>query len=102
MHTAQMYIALGTFLMQVLPKTSSRDGSAVQFWETNLWIYTGFLCVFHSIVSAHDRIPFGTKIGFDWAWLTFALITIVFFIPMVFLMKFGERWRRNLVDPTVQ
>lgn len=44
-------------------------------------------------------IPFGRAVGYDWAWLTFALLLLTFFVPIVLLMVKGERWRAKLGTP---
>ncbi|KAL2272570.1 hypothetical protein FJTKL_06290 [Diaporthe vaccinii] len=38
-------------------------------------------------------IPLGEKIGFQFAWLIFALLTVVFILPMGVLRLYGERIR---------
>jgi hypothetical protein len=44
-------------------------------------------------------IPLGMKIGFDWCWVVFAFIHLVFFVPMIGLMIWGEKWRKNIPLP---
>jgi len=44
-------------------------------------------------------IPLGNKIGFDWAWVIFAFINLLFFIPMMGLMIWGERARKSIPLP---
>jgi hypothetical protein len=40
-------------------------------------------------------IPLGDSIGFDWCWVTFAFIHLFFFLLMLTLMLWGEKWRKN-------
>jgi len=44
-------------------------------------------------------LPFADKVGFFWAWFTFAVILMVFFVPVAALMIWGERWRARLGLP---
>jgi hypothetical protein len=44
-------------------------------------------------------IPLGEKIGFDWCWVVFAFIHLAFFVPMIGLMIWGEKWRKNIPHP---
>ncbi|KAJ9608894.1 hypothetical protein H2200_006665 [Cladophialophora chaetospira] len=44
---------------------------------------------------ANNSIPFGEKVQFQYAWLTFAMIHIAFLIPMVLLRFKGEQWRNS-------
>lgn len=41
-------------------------------------------------------VPLGEKIGFQWAWTLFALLDVLFFLPLVLLMFKGESWRKSL------
>lgn len=40
-------------------------------------------------------IPFGDKIGFQWTGLTYAMISIVMFIPVFMVMRYGDRMYRK-------
>ncbi|KAH8815455.1 major facilitator superfamily domain-containing protein [Xylogone sp. PMI_703] len=44
-------------------------------------------------------IPYAEKVGFFWAWFTFASIIFVSFIPVGALIIWGERWRVRLGPP---
>jgi hypothetical protein len=44
-------------------------------------------------------IPFGNKVGYDLAWMTFALILFASWFPIVALMFYGEGWRDKLGRP---
>jgi uncharacterized membrane protein YhaH (DUF805 family) len=46
-----------------------------------------------------NRIPFASKIGIDWAWITLALIMALTSIGVVVLMFKGEKWRNKLGQP---
>jgi hypothetical protein len=45
------------------------------------------------------RLPFASKIGIDWAWITLALITAFTSLGVVALMFRGEAWRKKLGQP---
>ena len=42
-----------------------------------------------------NRIPLGDKIEYQYAWLVFAMIHVVFLVPMVMLRFYGVRWRNS-------
>jgi hypothetical protein len=44
-------------------------------------------------------IPFGDKVGFQWTGLTYAFVTLFFFIPVLITMRYGERIRAALGKP---
>ncbi|KAK3937835.1 major facilitator superfamily domain, general substrate transporter [Diplogelasinospora grovesii] len=44
-------------------------------------------------------LPFAAKIGIQYAWITFALITVLFSLGVVVLMFKGEGWRKKLGQP---
>jgi hypothetical protein len=39
------------------------------------------------------RLPFGERIGIQYAWLTLALIVVVLLVPVVMLKVYGPSWR---------
>ncbi|KIW73022.1 hypothetical protein PV04_01177 [Phialophora macrospora] len=53
-----------------------------------------FRNVFSMTISFY-AIPLGEKIQFQYAWLTFTMIHIVFMIPMVMLRFKGVQWRNS-------
>lgn len=38
-------------------------------------------------------------LGFDWAWVMFAFLLLAFWLPILSLMFFGEKWRLALGEP---
>ena len=38
----------------------------------------------------------GEKIGFEWCWVIFGFINLLYFLPMLGLMKYGEKARRTI------
>lgn len=48
---------------------------------------------FSCLVSFY-ALPFGTDIGYQYAWLTLALINIVLYIPFLALLVYGDRIRK--------
>lgn len=44
-------------------------------------------------------INFANEIGIEWAWLTFALITMFTYAGIIVLMWKGEQWRKQLGTP---
>lgn len=44
-------------------------------------------------------IPLGEKIGFDWYWVIFAFIHLAFFVPMIGLMIWAEKWKKKIPLP---
>jgi len=52
-----------------------------------------------SFVIGFFGLPFANKIGYDWAWTTFALILLIFWIPILGLMIWGDQWRERLGPP---
>lgn len=44
-------------------------------------------------------LPIANRIGIEWAWLTFALITILSSSGLVVLIFNGEKWRERLGQP---
>ncbi|KAF8069947.1 major facilitator superfamily domain-containing protein [Lyophyllum atratum] len=52
-----------------------------------------------SFVIGFFGLPFAERIGYDWAWITFALILFIFWLPILALMRFGERWRERMGPP---
>lgn len=44
-------------------------------------------------------IPFGTKVGFQFSGLTYALVSFLFFIPVGIMMRYGERIRKKAGKP---
>ncbi|KAK6382786.1 hypothetical protein LTS17_003455 [Exophiala oligosperma] len=53
-----------------------------------------FRNVFSMTISFY-AIPFGDKIGYQYAWLTFALLNVIFLVPMIMLRFYGIRWRNS-------
>ncbi|CAG8981941.1 hypothetical protein HYALB_00013889 [Hymenoscyphus albidus] len=53
-----------------------------------------------SFVVGYFALPFADKVGYFWAWFTFAGVQTVFFVPIVGLMIWGERWRWRLGEPS--
>ncbi|KAG9235093.1 major facilitator superfamily domain-containing protein [Amylocarpus encephaloides] len=52
-----------------------------------------------SFVVGYFALPFAERIGYVWAWFTFAMIILASFFPIVALMVCGERWRKVLGEP---
>lgn len=52
-----------------------------------------------SFVVGYFALPFAGKVGYFWAWFTFAAVLFVSFFPIVSLMVWGEKWRRKLGEP---
>ncbi|KAH6652225.1 major facilitator superfamily domain-containing protein [Truncatella angustata] len=48
-----------------------------------------------SMTTSFYAIPLGESIGYQYAWLIFALINVVFLIMMVLLRLNGSRWRNS-------
>lgn len=44
-------------------------------------------------------IPFGTKVGFEFSGLTYALVYFLSFIPVGIMMRYGERIRMKTGKP---
>jgi hypothetical protein len=44
-------------------------------------------------------IRFGEEVGFQYSGLTYALVSIAFFVPVLATIKFGEVWRHKLGVP---
>ena len=44
-------------------------------------------------------VPLGTDIGYDWAWVVYAVINLIFFVPMIVLMIWGEKIRKRMDPP---
>lgn len=42
-----------------------------------------------------DSVPFGEQIGFQYAWLVFALINLVLFVPFMALKWLGPKIREK-------
>ena len=53
-----------------------------------------FRSIFSMIISFY-AIPLGEAVEFEYAWLIFALINIIFFVPMVLLKWWGPRLRQK-------
>jgi hypothetical protein len=49
-----------------------------------------------SFVIGFYAVPLGAKIGFQDAWIVFAMIDVFFFFRMIVLMWRGEKWRAAL------
>lgn len=45
-------------------------------------------------------IRFGEEVGFQYSGLTYALVSILFFLPVLATIKYGEAWRQKLGTPT--
>lgn len=54
-----------------------------------------------SFCLAFFALPYGEKVGYDLAWMTFALILWVYWLPILALMVWGERWRTSLPVPQI-
>ncbi|KIK63650.1 hypothetical protein GYMLUDRAFT_40719 [Collybiopsis luxurians FD-317 M1] len=54
-----------------------------------------------SFCLAFFALPYGEKVGYDLAWMTFALMLWFFWFPILALMIWGERWRRILPTPEI-
>lgn len=52
-----------------------------------------------SFVVGYFALPFAGKVGYFWAWFTFAAVLFVSFFPIAALMVWGERWRRRMGEP---
>lgn len=53
-----------------------------------------------AFVVGFFAIPYAEKDGYGWAWFTFAMITLLSFVPVALLMKYGQRWRKRLGEPS--
>ena len=53
-----------------------------------------------SFVVGYFALPFAAEVGYFWAWFTFAAALVIFFLPIIALMVWGERWRVRLGAPT--
>ena len=53
-----------------------------------------------SFVVGYFAFPYAAKVGYFWAWFTFAAVLFSFFFPIAALMKWGEGWRAKLGPPT--
>jgi hypothetical protein len=45
-------------------------------------------------------IPFGDKVGYQFSGLALALVTLAFYVPILWLMRYGESIRARLGEPT--
>jgi hypothetical protein len=52
-----------------------------------------------SFVVGFFALPYADKVGYFWAWFTFAAVVFTFFLPVGALMFYGERWRNRLGVP---
>ena len=52
-----------------------------------------------SFVVGYFALPFAARVGYFWAWFTFAAVLFSFFFPIAALMIWGERWRNKLGEP---
>ncbi|KUJ22913.1 MFS general substrate transporter [Mollisia scopiformis] len=52
-----------------------------------------------SFVVGYFALPFADRVGYFWAWFTFAAVLFSFFWPILALMRWGERWRIRLGEP---
>lgn len=52
-----------------------------------------------SFVVGYFALPFAARVGFFWAWFTFAAVLFSSFLPIVALMIWGEKWRMSLGMP---
>ena len=41
-----------------------------------------------------NSLPLGNKLQYEYAWLVFAGINIFFFLPMILVRLYGEKWRK--------
>jgi hypothetical protein len=39
------------------------------------------------------------QVGFQFSGLTYALVSVLFFIPVLLVIRYGEGWRRRLGTP---
>lgn len=53
-----------------------------------------------SFVVGYFALPFASAVGYFWAWFTFAAVLFSFFLPILALMRWGERWRERLGQPS--
>lgn len=53
-----------------------------------------------SFVVGYFALPFAAEVGYFWAWFTFATVLFSFFLPIVALMIWGEKWRKRLGAPS--
>ncbi|KAF7289002.1 MFS general substrate transporter [Mycena indigotica] len=44
-------------------------------------------------------LRFGDKVGFQFSGVTYALVSLLFFLPVLYLMRYGERLRARLGEP---
>ncbi|OAA58653.1 Major facilitator superfamily domain protein [Niveomyces insectorum RCEF 264] len=44
--------------------------------------------------------PMVERIGYDWTWSALALVLFAFWLPILGLMIWGERWRKRLGEPS--
>ncbi|PVH78809.1 MFS general substrate transporter [Cadophora sp. DSE1049] len=53
-----------------------------------------------SFVVGYFALPFAGQVGYFWAWFTFAAVLFSFFLPIVALIIWGEKWRERLGAPS--
>jgi hypothetical protein len=54
----------------------------------------------YSFTIGFYAIPFANQIGIEDAWITLAMITFFFFLPLIPLYYYGAGWRKRLGNPT--
>lgn len=52
-----------------------------------------------AFVVGYFAIQFAERVGYGWAWFTFAMVLIVGYLPVASLMIWGARWRAQLGEP---
>jgi MFS family permease len=52
-----------------------------------------------SFIVGYFALPFAAEVGYFWAWFTFAMVLVLFFVPIAALMVWGEKWRQRLGEP---
>ncbi|ETS83221.1 hypothetical protein PFICI_05097 [Pestalotiopsis fici W106-1] len=48
-----------------------------------------------SMTISFYAIPFGKAVGYQYAWLTFALINVALLVPVILLRVYGTQWRNS-------
>jgi hypothetical protein len=67
----------------------------VKRWFSALAFYILPICVsYRPLNNFRHSLPLGEKVQFEYAWLVLACVNIFFFIPMIFVRLYGEKWRK--------
>lgn len=93
-------IAIASFGLQVIGSvTYTYCADCYKPQTSEVASFFNFVRQVFGCTLAFYSLPFADRVGFQWSFAVYTIICVVFFMPIVWLMKRGEAVRMSLGSP---